>query len=316
MKPLFLFSLPRSGSTLVQRVLASSPDVSTVPEPWLLLPLLGVRREGTYAGYGHQAARRAIKEFSERIEGGEEGFEDELRRFVRRLYDRAAAAEARYFLDKTPRYHTLAPNLLDLFPEAKAIILWRNPLSIIASMIKTWGDGQWNLYKFRLDLYQGLPALVKLARQRRDEVVAVRYKDLVLRQSGVWERLCQHLGLKTDILEESPPALNGWMGDPNQDAYEGISSEPVEKWKNTIRNPLRKSWARRYLRWLGRDCLEVMGYSLSDLESDLDKVPTTGKGLAGDVYGFGIGFLYPLIEHHVFRDKFSKSNWTDMVSHY
>ncbi|MFB6286927.1 MAG: sulfotransferase, partial [Candidatus Bipolaricaulia bacterium] len=84
-KPLFLFSLPRSGSTLLQRVLASSSEVSTVPEPWILLPLLGMRQEGTYAEYGHQPARRAIDEFVDRLDENAEGFDGELRRFVCRL---------------------------------------------------------------------------------------------------------------------------------------------------------------------------------------------------------------------------------------
>ena len=37
MRPLFL-SLPRSGSTLLQRILGSHDAVATSPEPWLLLP--------------------------------------------------------------------------------------------------------------------------------------------------------------------------------------------------------------------------------------------------------------------------------------
>lgn len=37
-KGLFLFSLPRSGSTLRQRVIATYPEVATSSELWLLLP--------------------------------------------------------------------------------------------------------------------------------------------------------------------------------------------------------------------------------------------------------------------------------------
>ena len=39
-RPLFLLSLPRSGSTLVQRVLARSPQIATASETWLLMPFL------------------------------------------------------------------------------------------------------------------------------------------------------------------------------------------------------------------------------------------------------------------------------------
>jgi hypothetical protein len=47
------------------------------------------------------------------------------------LYTRAAG-EARYFLDKTPRYHYVVDDLFRVFPEAKTIFLWRNPLAIVA----------------------------------------------------------------------------------------------------------------------------------------------------------------------------------------
>ena len=47
--PVFLLSLPRSGSTLLQRLLAVSPEVATAPEPWFLLPLVqSTRATGTH----------------------------------------------------------------------------------------------------------------------------------------------------------------------------------------------------------------------------------------------------------------------------
>ena len=39
-RPIFIFSAPRSGSTLLQRVLAAHTQVATASEPWILLPLL------------------------------------------------------------------------------------------------------------------------------------------------------------------------------------------------------------------------------------------------------------------------------------
>jgi hypothetical protein len=38
--PLFLLSLPRSGSTLAQRILAAHAGIATTSEPWILLPYL------------------------------------------------------------------------------------------------------------------------------------------------------------------------------------------------------------------------------------------------------------------------------------
>ena len=43
-KLIFLFSLPRSGSTLVQRVLAVHDALITASEPWLLLSLIASKK--------------------------------------------------------------------------------------------------------------------------------------------------------------------------------------------------------------------------------------------------------------------------------
>ena len=69
-RPLFLLCLPRSGSTLVQRVLASHAEIATVSEPWLLLPLLySIREHGIRAEYWHQTAAQAIADFIEELPG-------------------------------------------------------------------------------------------------------------------------------------------------------------------------------------------------------------------------------------------------------
>ena len=48
-KPIFIFSITRSGSTLLQRVIAAHEGVATVSEPWVLLPYLYTLREGAWS---------------------------------------------------------------------------------------------------------------------------------------------------------------------------------------------------------------------------------------------------------------------------
>jgi len=55
------------------------------------------------------------------------------------LYNRALeVAGKRFFLDKTPRYYFIIPELKNVFPEAKFIILLRNPLAVLSSILNTW----------------------------------------------------------------------------------------------------------------------------------------------------------------------------------
>src|SRR5262249_20278294 len=63
--PILLLSLPRSGSTLVQRVLAAHPGVATASEPWLLLPLLLPLRDDVPAPGGWQPrVHSALEDFA------------------------------------------------------------------------------------------------------------------------------------------------------------------------------------------------------------------------------------------------------------
>src|SRR2546427_380355 len=91
-RPLFLFSLPRAGSTLVQRVLASHPEISTTAEPWLLLPqLYATRLDGIYTEYGQIQSTKALTDFARELPQGEDEYRRELNRFISRLYARASS---------------------------------------------------------------------------------------------------------------------------------------------------------------------------------------------------------------------------------
>ncbi len=151
-RPVFLFSLPRSGSTLLQRMLATHPEVATTSEPWILLPqLYALRERGAVAEYGHRTAVRAIADFSDSLPGGRDDYLAEVRRSVTALYEQAAG-EAAWFLDKTPRYHLVVDEIMALFPDARFVFLWRNPLAVAASMIESFGRGHWNLDRYDVDL--------------------------------------------------------------------------------------------------------------------------------------------------------------------
>ena len=47
-------------------------------------------------------------------------------------------SDKRYFLDQTPQYHLIIPELLRVFPAASYVILFRNPLAVLVSMIAAW----------------------------------------------------------------------------------------------------------------------------------------------------------------------------------
>jgi hypothetical protein len=285
--PIFIFSITRSGSTLVQRVIGSYPEVATVSEPWLLIPLLyALRTRGVVAEYTHPLAVDAIEDFCRQLPGGVEDFHAELRRFVLRLYSKAAHHNRiRYFLDKTPPYFFVVDEILELFPQAKCILLWRNPLMVLSSLIDLDG-GAWDPARYRENLFDGLAKLTWAQERHPERLCAVRYEDLVTGDNAAWRRLTDYLGIEFDeasLTRFASLRLEGRLGDSvGVQRYSSLSTEPLQKWRRRINNPLRKAWADRWLRWLGRERLAIMGYDLDELRAELHAVANDNAQLAAD----------------------------------
>lgn len=287
-QPIFLLSLPRSGSTLVQRVLSTYPEVATTSEPWLLLPFLTPLEPEMPLTTGWQGTvNDAFRDFIAELPGAEQDYLERLRPFAEQLYADAADGEARYFLDKTPPYHWIVDQLFKLFPDAKFVFLWRNPLSVVASVIETFCDGRWRPDGYRGTLFEAPRNLVASYEDHRERAIAVRYEDLIGGDLEPWERLADYLELdfSPDSLSQFRQVqLNGRHGDPTGvGLYSALSREPLDKWRGSIRTPVRRLWCERYLRWLGPQLLRTMGYDLDRLLADLRESPNGGSGAARDV---------------------------------
>lgn len=293
---------------MAQRILAAHQDIATVSEPWILLPYFYTLRDrGIYAEYNHTSLTLAVEDFYKALPGGREDYIEELRELALRLYSKAARGDARYFLDKTPRYHLISNEIVEAFPDGKHVFLWRNPLSVAASIIETWGDGRWNLYRHKLDLFDGLEALIETYERNRERSHAVRYEDLLINPEKEWREIFRYLELSFDgsVLELFDNVkLNGRQGDPSGiHRYDRVSREPLERWRQTLNSPMRKAWCRRYLEWLGTKRLATMGYDLDGLLNELDSLRTSYGRVGSDAWRGVYGVAYDLLEPKIFRQK-------------
>lgn len=283
--PIFLFSTARSGSTLLQRILGSYPEVATVAEPWLLIPLVyAFRKRGVFAEYEHGIMARAMEDFCDNLPRGRDDFNAEAGRFATRLYEHNFEPQHRYFLDKTPPYFLIVDEIFEMFPDAKFIFLWRNPLAVAASLAE-WPQRNWGgLY--RENLFYGLANLINAYQRNAHRAHAVRFEDYVTGDADTWQRLMAYLDLPfrpESLSEFAQVELSGRMGDKHGvTLYDSLSEEPLTKWHSTIDNPLRKEAARRYLAWIGAERLAVMGYDAHELFAELEALPTGTTDLAAD----------------------------------
>lgn len=281
---MFLLSLPRSGSTLAQRVLATYPGVATSSEPWFLLPLLApLIGSVPNATSWQQSVDRAFLEFVRSLPDEEEAYLEQIRGVTTRLYRSAAGPEADFFVDKSPPYHWIVDLLFRLFPDGRFVFLWRNPLAVVTSIVETFCDGRWRPDRFRGTLFHGLPNLVAAYERHSEQALALRFEDLVgADHHRAWRQLSEYIGIKFDpdsLAAFSDVRLGGSLGDPTGVREFGrLSESPLRKWRDTVNNPLRRFWCQRYLEWIGDDRLSTMGYSLDALEQELS---TTGSGWSG-----------------------------------
>lgn len=259
-------------------MLGAHPKVATESEPWFLLPLAySLREEGARAEYWHPLAARATNDLADALPGGREEYLTEIGELAMRLYSRLAG-EAEVFVDKTPRYHLIADDLPRLLPDARYVFLWRNPLAVTASLLRTFRAGRFEPHLFSVDLEQGVVNLTEMWERQREtgSAVAVRYEDL-LEGPDEWRRLFEGIGLDFDekLLERfSEVELEGRFGDPTgARRYRSVSAEPEGKWLSEFAGPIRREWARRYMARIGSRRMEAMGYDAERLEWALRETP-------------------------------------------
>jgi hypothetical protein len=309
--PIFLLSLPRSGSTLLQRMIASHSEIATASEPWLLLPMLSVMRAtGTYADYNFRSAKQAIGEFLSSLPSGDRDYETAVRTAAEQLYFKACSNGERFFLDKTPRYSLIAAQLLSTFPEGKFIFLWRNPLSVLSSIVETFGENKWKIHAFKIDLFEGLDHLIAAGQMASGQAIFLRYEDLVVRPELEIEHLCSYLDIAPEQRMTTSMGngyLEGSFGDQmGKRSHRDLSGASINRWQEILNNPLRKRWARRYLLQLGSERLSFMGYDIEDLLSQLDSTPITYKAVGKDVCWSIYGALWSAGETHQTQMKLGR----------
>lgn len=268
-KPLFLFSLPRSGSTLLQRALNAHPKISTRSEPWIMLPLLYARRpRGVAAEYNHVTSAIAISEFAQALPEGQSQYNRAMHDFALNLYRQQSHPDTLYFLDKTPRYSLIAEELVEVFPDAKFVFLWRNPLATAASFTRTWGKNAWRPQRYRFDFQKGLPRMQKACHMAGEKAFSIRYEDLVSDYEASMARLWEYLEIDPVTPSLSDEGMRGNMGDRYQSG-KPVSQASLEKWKSALCNPLRRQAARKILHWIGPDVLAATGYDMKDLKKSI-----------------------------------------------
>lgn len=310
--PIFLFSLPRSGSTLLQRVLMSHKDIASVAEPWLMLPFsYAYKKEGALTEYAHNVSYAAFKDFIDNLPSKEDDYYEALGDFAHTLYEKQCVNNEKYFLDKTPRYYHIIPQIVKAFPDAKFIFLFRNPIHVMSSMMQTWSNGRFKkMYSYEMDLNYGPKALSEGYKLLKDKSYAVRYEQYVTNPEKYTKEICKYLGMDFDeamLKSFASQDTKGRMGDSTGiKEYKSVDTKSLEKWKSTFNTDFRKNYIRNYIESIDGNIFSMQGYDKKVILEEIEKLNVDNRFYFKDNFDLIYSDLVRILKPNIWFGRTTK----------
>jgi LPS sulfotransferase NodH len=284
----FVVGAPRSGTTWLQRLLASHPLVRTGQESklfrWYLEPQLRMwRMETTREADEHTATGRGGTGLSCYFR--EEEFLAVLKQYMVELL-RPMLRELKpgeIFLEKSPSHALCLGSIKELLPDCRIIHVLRDARDVAASLLaasRSWGKA-WAPHHpaAAAALWVEHVTAVRKASQklREEEFYEVRYEDLVAAPEPNLRRICNFLGLEWDsramrqaIERNSPKHGNDCaltaipvygevaqrVGPSVKEPQGFIRKAKVGAWRTDL-----TTWEKLRVWYTARRTMELVGYS-------------------------------------------------------
>jgi tetratricopeptide (TPR) repeat protein len=243
----FLIGFPRSGTTLLENVLASHPAVATLEER----DMLG---EATKIFLINAEARDKLATLDDA------GVEEWRRHYWARVREHGAQVAGKVFVDKYPLTMLKLPLVAKLFPQARILFALRDPRDVILSCYRRSFGMNSSMYEF-LDLaraakfYDAAMNLAQIYRERLDlPWHELRNEALVADFDKEARALCEFIGV--DWSEEmagfATHAKSRTIRTPSSiQVVKGLNREGMAQWKHyeaemaPVRDVLER-WAEQW----------------------------------------------------------------------
>jgi Tfp pilus assembly protein PilF len=243
----FLVGFPRSGTTLLENVLAAHPEVVSLEE-----------KEGLAAVSAPYVASDEGVERLARISSGEAARQREA--YWSKVRGFGIEPRGRVFIDKMPLSSALLPVIAKLFPNARVLFAIRDPRDVVLSCFR-------RRFGMNAGMYQLLTldgaaayydAIMQLSEIYRDLLPLpqhpVRHEDLVSDFEGTVGSVCDFLGLKWDqaMLDFAAKARSRGISTPSAaQVARGLNREGQGAWRRYREQmapvlPLLEPWADRF----------------------------------------------------------------------
>ncbi len=191
--PIFIIGMPRTGTTLVDRIISSHPDVESAGE-LQALPLAVKKAAGTRTPTAMDPETIAA---AARGDMGAVG-----RDYLQRASHHRRDPQLR-FTDKFPGNFHYAAFIAQALPNARIVCVRRHPMDTVLSNFRNLFAVSSRYYDYSYDLldiaayYVRFDRLMALWRAALPgQLIEVRYEDLVADQEGETRRMLTHCGLE------------------------------------------------------------------------------------------------------------------------
>jgi len=284
---IFVIGPPRSGTTLLMRMLAAHSQIYSRAEPHLLTPLahLGYFDTVDAAPFDHLQAAEAAREFVADLPRGEADYLDACRAYMDVLYGRMLAARGGgkpFFVDKTPANALVLPFVSRVYPEARYVVLTRHPAAVFGSYANSFFDGDYEAARrFNPILNRYVPAMARFLRARAVPLVQVGYETLVQQPEAEMRRVCAFLGVEFEpgMVDYGEHAFEGkGLGDPvTVNRQSRPVTDSVEKWATELaREPAKLAAVRDMIATIEDDDLATWGFPRATLFEPVERAARSG----------------------------------------
>lgn len=308
---IFLISQPRSGSTLIQRILSNHSKISTTSEFWMALPIfygelsdnIQLEKDVPYNG---RTCSRAIFTSLNEYPNYSHMLKKHLAMFYSNLVnDFAEKKDKTFFLDKTPRYYYILDELVNYFPESRIIILYRNPFAVLNSILKTWvKNAPFFLSTYKNDIFLAIEKFRDFRTNCSSNVYHLQYEKFIedpeLEVQKVFDFL--KIDYNQDVLNLNTKQKEWEFGD-QVSAFKKtfIDKESLNSWKN-IRSAQQWRFYNDYLQKLEMLDVDLYNSLKFDVENLLNQTkPSILKrlftfSLNTCTSNFSFKFIVPIVK--------------------